>query len=198
MTGKAALPIATLAAVWLAMLLLGTGTVDRDILLALYAGSRPGLVSIALGFTALGSWAAVVLISVTAASWLAYQRRANAALLLLAGTIVARILVVIQKYEFDRLRPNEHMWLVHVSSKSFPSGHSANSMLVYPLCALLLAPPRWRRVVLAAAIVLALCIGVSRVVLGVHWPSDVVGGWSFGALSALLIMRVHARSSPAK
>jgi undecaprenyl-diphosphatase len=115
-----------------------------------------------------------------------------------AGTIVARALVIIQKYEFDRLRPDEHLRLVEVSSKSFPSGHSANSMLVYPLCALLLAPPRWRRAALTMAVVLAIGVGVSRVLLGVHWPSDVVGGWSFGAISALLILQAHERSVPAK
>jgi undecaprenyl-diphosphatase len=197
-TGTRILAISVLAATWLAMLLLGAGPVDREVLLALYAGSRPPLVLAALGFTALGSWTAVVLVTVTAAAWLAYKRRTRAALLLLAGTIVARALVIIQKYEFDRLRPDEHLRLVEVSSKSFPSGHSANSMLVYPLCALLLAPPRWRRAALMMAVVLAIGVGVSRVLLGVHWPSDVVGGWSFGAISALLILQAHERSVPAK
>jgi undecaprenyl-diphosphatase len=196
--GKVILAAAALAAAWLAMLLLGAGAVDREILLALYAGSRPFLVSVALGFTALGSWPVVVLVSVAAAAWLAYQRRTSAALLLLVGAIGIRLLVAVQKYEFDRLRPDEHLRLVEVSSKSFPSGHSANSMLVYPLCALLLAPPRWRRAALACGVVLALCIGISRVLLGVHWPSDVIGGWAFGALGALLVMQAHGRSNPPK
>ena len=189
---KTGLAIAALAAMWLAMLLLGAGPVDRDILLALYAGSRPLLVSIARGFTALGEWPVVVLVSVAAAAWLAYRRDASAALLLLAGTVVARLLVIVQKAGFDRLRPDEQLRLVEVSSKSFPSAHSANSMLVYPLCALLLAPPRWRRAALSGAVLLALCIGSSRVLLGVHWPSDVLGGWSFGALSALTILQIHS------
>jgi undecaprenyl-diphosphatase len=195
-TGKVILAIVVLAATWLAMLLLGAGPADRDMLLTFYAGSHPLAVRVALGFTALGSWSAVILVSVAAAAWLAYRRRASSALLLLVGTLVARALVIVQKYEFDRLRPDEHLRLVEVSSKSFPSGHSANSMLVYPLCALLLAPPRWRRAALSAAILLALCIGASRVLLGVHWPSDVVGGWAFGALSALLIFQSQVRLAP--
>jgi undecaprenyl-diphosphatase len=193
-TLKTSVVVAALAALWLAMLLLGAGAVDREILLALYAGSRPLLVSMARGFTALGEWPVVVLVSVAAAAWLVYRREASAALLLLAGTLLARLLVILQKAGFDRLRPDEHLRLVEVSSKSFPSAHSANSMLVYPLCAVLLAPPRWRLPVVAATILLALCIGISRVLLGVHWPSDVVGGWAFGGLAALAILRVHARS----
>jgi undecaprenyl-diphosphatase len=188
--------IAALAAVWLAMLLLGAGAVDREFLLGLYAGSQPLLVSVARGFTSLGEWPVVVLVSVAAAAWLAYRREASAGLLLLAGTVIARLLVIIQKFEFDRLRPDEHLRLVEVSSKSFPSAHSANSMLVYPLCAVLLAPPRWRRAAVAGAILLALCIGTSRVLLGVHWPSDVLGGWAFGALSGLVILQLHRRSRP--
>jgi len=191
MTAKATSAMAALVAVWLAMLLLGAGPVDREILLALYAGSRPLLVTVARSFTALGGWTAVVLVSVAVAGWLAWRRDAKSGLLLLVGTLVARALVIVQKSEFDRLRPDEHLRLVEVSSKSFPSGHSANSMLVYPLCALLLAPPEWRRPALAAAILLAFCIGVSRILLGVHWPSDVIGGWAFGAFCTLAIMQLH-------
>jgi undecaprenyl-diphosphatase len=197
-TSRLILAIAALTAAWLVMLLLGAGPVDREILLALYAGSRPFLVSVARAFTALGSWPVVVIASVAAAAWLAYKRRTSAGLLLLAGAIGMRLLVIVQKYEFDRLRPDEHLRLVEVSSKSFPSGHSANSMLVYPLCALLLAPPRWRRAALVGAVLLSLCIGLSRILLGVHWPSDVIGGWAFGALGALLVMQVHGRSNSPK
>jgi undecaprenyl-diphosphatase len=52
---------------------------------------------------------------------------------------------------------------------------------------------RRRRVAAAAAILLALLIGSSRVMLGVHWPSDVVGGWSFGLLWVLLTLRPAER-----
>ena len=181
--------IAVLAAIWLAMLTLGAGRADKAILLALYAGSRPLLVAVARALTVLGSWPVVVFVALAAAWRLTRDGRRRTALLLIAGTAIARLLVVLQKHELGRLRPDEHLRLVHVSSLSFPSGHSANSMLVYPLCALLLAPGPWRKPMLVAAVLLSMCIGASRVLLGVHWPSDVVGGWSFGLLCVLAIVR---------
>lgn len=193
MNGKIIFAIAALVATWLAMLVLGAGPVDRQILMALYAGSRPVVALIAIGFTTLGEWLFVVIVTLLTGAWIAYKGRRQLALLLVSGTLVSRALVIIQKYELGRLRPDEHLRLVEVSSKSFPSAHSANSMLVYPLCALLLAPPRWRRAAVTGAVLLSLCIGTSRVLLGVHWPSDVVAGWSFGALSAITIVQVQAR-----
>jgi undecaprenyl-diphosphatase len=97
----------------------------------------------------------------------------------------------LQKNVLDRVRPDQHLRLVHVSSMSFPSAHSANSMLVYPLCALLLAPERWRRLAVGGAVLLSLCIGTSRVLLGVHWPSDVVGGWAFGLFWLMALLQYH-------
>jgi undecaprenyl-diphosphatase len=52
---------------------------------------------------------------------------------------------------------------------------------------------RWHRAAAAAAIVLSLLVGTSRVMLGVHWPSDVVGGWAFGLLWVLLTLRLAER-----
>lgn len=188
------LAIALLAATWLAMLLLGAGPVDQSILLTLYAGSRPGVVAIARGFTLVGEWPVVVAASLVAAGLLVHRGKRRLAVMLMIGTLAARLLVAVQKVELGRIRPDEHLRLVHVSTLSFPSGHSANSMLVYPLCALLLAPKPWRRAAAGGAIMLSLCIGASRVLLGVHWPSDVVAGWSFGLLWLLVLLQLAWRN----
>ena len=83
------------------------------------------------------------------------------------------------------------MRLVDVSSLSFPSGHAGNSMIVYLSVALLLFDdPRRRRIAAACAIILSLLIGLSRPAVGVHWPSDVVGGWAFGLLWVMLSLKV--------
>jgi len=192
MNWKLTLPMILLAATWAGMLAFGAGSFDAALLLSVYAGNRPLLASIALAFTRLGEWPVVLGVSLLAASWLAYRKHPRAALMLLVSTIAARLLIILQKVELARLRPDEHLRMVEVSSLSFPSAHSANSMLVYPLCALLLAPPRWRRVAVAACVLLALCIGASRPVLGVHWPSDVIGGWSFGLFWLLGSLQVAA------
>jgi undecaprenyl-diphosphatase len=111
-------------------------------------------------------------------------------LVLLAVTLTGRILSEAQKYWIARPRPGLEPHLVVVKTSSFPSGHAISSMIFYLALALVLAGhSRWRSAAPAAAIILSLLIGTSRVMLGVHWPSDVIGGWAFGLLWVLLTLR---------
>ena len=72
-------------------------------------------------------------------------------------------------------------------------------MIFYLALALALtAGTRWHRPAAAAAVLLSLLIGTSRVMLGVHWPSDVVGGWAFGLLWVLLTLRLAGLSAAQK
>jgi undecaprenyl-diphosphatase len=185
------------------MLLLGAGAGDRELLLALYAADEPWIALVALGLTKLGDWSTLVAVTFLGTFWLLSRRRPWDALTLLAASLSGRILVILQKIWFERLRPEEDMRLVDVSSLSFPSGHAGNSMIVYLSLALLLfEEPRKRRIAAGCAIVLSLLIGVSRPLVGVHWPRDVVGGWAFGLLWVLLWLRLahtlnrNSRTSP--
>ena len=179
------------------MLVLGTGSLDRELLLGLYAGQRPWLATIAEGITHLGDWWTVVTVTVAGALWLLYKGARWSALTLVIATFTGRALVILQKEYFDRLRPEEHLRMVDVSYQSFPSGHAANSTIAYLALALLLFDdPKRRRVAAAAAIGLALLIGISRPMLGVHWPSDVVAGWSFGLLWVALVFAIMERWKP--
>ena len=181
--------LGALAALWLAMLLLGTGDVDRAVLMALYAGDEPWLALAATGFTYLGNWPTVVVVTILGAAWLLYRGKRRAALVLLIASFSGRLLVILEKAYFARLRPEEHLRMVEVHYQSFPSGHSANSMIAY-LCIALLAfeDPKQRRWAAAGAVLLSLLIGLSRPMLGVHWPSDVVAGWSFGLFWTMLVL----------
>ena len=184
--------VALLMALWLAMMLAGTGAVDLALLNALYVAPRPALRMAASSITLLGQWQAVVLISVIAAIWLLYRRHIRSALLLLAVTLVGRLLVELQKIGVHRQRPGiEH--LVEVKSLSFPSAHSANSMILLLSLALIAAPPQHRRWAVPAALAGTFCVGISRPMLGVHWPSDVIGGWSFGAAWVLAMLAIAER-----
>ena len=88
--------------------------------------------------------------------------------------LVGRGLSEAQKYWIARVRPDLEPHLVVVKTSSFPSGHAASSMIFYLTLALALtAGTRWQRPAVAGAILLSLAIGTSRVMLGVHWPSDV-------------------------
>lgn len=188
--------MAGLALVWLAMLLAGAGDVDRSVLLALYAADEPLLALGAIGLTKLGNWTTVVAVTLAGALWLAYRRRTYAAALLLIASFSGRLLVILQKAYFARLRPDEQMRLVEVHYQSFPSGHSANSMIAYLTLALILfGDVRHRRIAVVAAIMLSVLIGLSRPMLGVHWPSDVVAGWAFGLFWVLLLFALSSRWS---
>lgn len=181
------------------MLLLGAGAVDRDILLALYVRDEPWLALAALGFTQLGNWWTVVGVTLAGALLLLYQGKRWGALTLLIASFTGRALVILQKAYFERLRPEEDLRLVEVSYQSFPSGHAANPTIAYVALALLLFDdPKRRRVAATTAMGLALLIGISRPMLGVHWPSDVVAGWSFGLLWVALVFAMMERWKPRK
>ena len=190
----AAIPAAALAALWLAMLTLGAGPVDGSVLGTIYLADQPGLAAIARAITSLGNGEVLILIAVVAALWLLWRRQAHLGLMLIAVTLVGRALVSAQKYSVGRIRPDETGHLVSVYNPSFPSGHASNSMIVFLTIALILtADSRWRRTAAALAVALSLLVGSTRVALGVHWPSDVIGGWSFGLLWVLLALPLSER-----
>ena len=184
--------VAMLMALWLLMMLQGTGSLDLVALNALYSANRPVVRAAASILTLLGQWQSVILISVIAAAWLLYRRKVRSALLLLAVTLLGRALVELQKVGVHRQRPElEH--LVEVRSLSFPSAHSANSMILLLSLALIAAPQGHRRWAVIAALAGTFLVGITRPILGVHWPSDVIGGWSFGAAWVLAMLAVAER-----
>lgn len=185
--------IVALAIVWIAMLTFGRGPLDRDIYQALYAGGDPALIAGARAFTALGEPTVLVIAGFLVAGWLWLRKRGRFAVMLLLVILAGRGLSEVQKYWIARARPDLEPHLVVVKTSSFPSGHATSSMIFYLTLALALAPPGWRRIAAAGAILLSLLIGLSRVMLGVHWPSDVIGGWSFGMLWVLLTLRAAER-----
>ena len=191
---RIAVSAAVLAAIWFEMLTLGTGALDEIVLRALYAGYDPLLAGVARGFTLFGEWWLVIAVSVVASIWLLFARNWRWAVAVLAVTLVGRALVSAQKYGIERLRPGDQAHLVPVSTPSFPSGHAAGSMIVYLTLALLLtAGTRWKWPAVIAAITLSAFVGLSRIMLGVHWPTDVVGGWAFGLLWVLIALPLAER-----
>lgn len=183
-----------LAASWLGMLIGGSGSVDRAIYQAVYAGHRPALRAVAHVLTLLGEPTLLIAASVLVALWLWYLGRGRAGAVLLAVILIGRAVTELQKYWVARARPDLEAHLVVVKTSSFPSGHAAGSMMFYLALALMLtAHSRLRFAAAAAAVLVSLLVGISRVMLGVHWPSDVIGGWSFGLLWVLLTLRPAER-----
>ena len=181
--------MAVLAIVWLAMLLIGGSGLDRAVLVGGYSGERAWELP-AILITRLGDWQALIAFTFFGAALLIARRRARTALFLIGVTLAGRALVGLQKVTVGRLRPDENPHLVDVETLSFPSGHAANATIVYLALALILTRPgEGRAWAVAAALALALLIGASRVMLGVHWPSDVVGGWAFGLMWTVAAFR---------
>jgi undecaprenyl-diphosphatase len=121
-------------------------------------------------------------------------RRASAAALLLAATVIGeRFLVDGLKLWIGRSRPPIDPGHA-LSSMAFPSGHAANSLTAFLAVALIAvqAPYRWSATV--AALILGVSVGLSRIILGVHWPSDVVGGWALALLSVGAALAIGRRS----
>jgi undecaprenyl-diphosphatase len=141
-------------------------------------------------FTALGGVGVLAFVSLSVAGYLALQRKRRALLLLAVAVIGGLLLSGILKAGFDRPRPDLVPHGAYVYTASFPSGHSMLATVTYltlgALLARILPDRRTKFFVLALAIVLSLLVGLSRVYLGVHWPSDVAAGWMAGSAWALL------------
>lgn len=180
--------LAGLALVWGAMLWLGTGSLDHAVLDALYAGGSSVRTGFALIVTRFGDPDLLLLVSGLAALLLIASRHIRPAALFLGISLSGRALVDLQKWWIARPRPDAHLHLVGTRTDSFPSGHAASSVMVWVTLALLIPrATRWRRPALFAAALVAVLAGVSRPMLGVHYPSDVVAGWCFGLFWILLL-----------
>lgn len=142
-----------------------------------------------IDITALGGWAVLTIVVMFAAGYLLAIRKVSTAAFVVAASVSGALAGGLLKTLFDRTRPDLVSHLVEVDSASFPSGHAMHSAIIYlTLGALLAGTQKGRGVkiyLLTAAILLTLAIGFSRVYLGVHWPSDVIAGWSIGAAWAL-------------
>lgn len=138
----------------------------------------------------LGGLGVLGFLVVISAIFLAVSNRVRTALFVIAATSSGAMLSGLLKLGFDRPRPDLIPHLTHVYSASFPSGHAMISAVVYLTLGALLAREVsgiWLKVfvIVVAAIVSGL-VGLSRLYLGVHWPSDVLAGWAAGALWALV------------
>ena len=146
--------------------------------------------------TALGSFPVlgVLVIGVVLHLLLTGSRRTGLliAISVIGGTIISMTLKAI----FDRPRP-DFTGAVDVFTSSFPSGHATTSAVVYLTIGVLLAQrsSTWpaRTLYISGAIILVAAVGLSRIYLGVHFPTDVLAGWSLGAAWALICLAVaHA------
>ena len=140
--------------------------------------------------TALGSVPVLTLVTVACAGHLLLRRRHRIIVLLAAATVGGLLVSVVLKDLFSRARPEFASGTSHVMTASFPSGHSMLSAIVYLTLGVLLARTsthyRFTLYSLTVAVLVTVLVGLSRIYLGVHYPTDVLAGWSFGLIWALM------------
>ena len=189
------------AGIWIFALIAGevkegqTLVFDREVMLAmrhpdLSPKGSPEIQEAARDVTALGGLVVLTLVTAATAGFLALDGKARMARFVCVSVITGTIAASILKDLFNRPRPDIVPHAMHVSTASFPSGHSMISAVVYLTLGALVARSHERKLLkvyfLFLAVLLTFSIGVSRVYLGVHWPTDVLAGWTAGAVWALL------------
>ena len=161
-----------------------TQSFDEYVLRWLFAHRTPALDNLMLDFTTLGSSTVMIVMTFVAATILWQTQHRGSVAILFIGNGGALILNWVLKAIFARPRPVVVAWLTQVHTTSFPSGHAMGSLICYGSIAYVtgrLAPePRLRKTTWIGAGVIILAIGISRMYLGVHYPSDVVAGYIAG------------------
>jgi undecaprenyl-diphosphatase len=186
---------------------------DRRLLLALRTGDKhepigPRWVEIMFtDITSLGSTTVLALVTLAVVGYLLFARKTGAAWMMLGAVAGGTLLNNLMKLVFERPRPDLVAHIVETQTTSFPSGHAMISAITYLTIGAIMARVQEHRAVriyiVAMAVITTVLVGVSRVYLGVHWPSDVLAGWCAGAswammcwLVALYLQRRHALPAP--
>jgi undecaprenyl-diphosphatase len=196
---------AVAAALAIAFLMLGGEVLEGDTrgfdtrLLHAAASLRaahPWLPQVLRDLSALGGTTVLTLFTLLAAGFLVLAVGWRTAALVAVSVGAGSTLVAVFKQVFGRLRPDPSFADLVVPGLSFPSGHAGTSAIVYLTLGALVAASRTRPAerlfILAAAALVTMLVGTSRAALGVHWATDVLGGWAFGAAwaaSGLLLDR---------
>ena len=164
---------------------------DLAIRAAVHGWASPLLTNAMLPITTLGSALIRLPLAAILAVWLAVTGRRRPAILLAAAAVAAEPVVQLLKLAVHRPRPEVFFGLAPAETYSFPSGHTFGSTIFYGLLAGILmsfANSHRKRVSVAIfAVLLILLIGLSRVYLGYHYPSDVLGGWTSASASLALL-----------
>jgi undecaprenyl-diphosphatase len=157
---------------------------DRSLLLWIHSFANPNLDRVMLTITRLGNPSivtTVVLVSLGILWWRHYRQEAT---IFASACLGAFILNTGLKMFFTKPRPQLWTRLISETSFSFPSGHALGSLVLYGIIAYLLATryPRSSIFIYSLAVILIAAIGISRLYLGVHWPTDIIAGYGIGFL----------------
>ncbi len=157
-------------------------TFDKKMLLSLRELQTPALDKVMLGFTYIGEPTVLLVVCLGLGLWLLRQGQRSQATILVIAAAGAVVLNNLLKILFGRARPMLWERVVDVGDYSFPSGHAMISLVIFGMSGYLLASKfaRWRGWIISLTVVLVTGIGLSRLYLGVHWPTDILAGYAAG------------------
>lgn len=168
---------------------------DEAVLTAINARANSGLDRFFVLFTELASSiviaAATLILTVYFVIKKKYKKAAFIALVIGGSALVTYLL----KLLFERLRPDLWEWIITETQFSFPSGHATASAAIAIVIVLLFWRTKWRFIAMLLSGIYVLLIGISRMYLGVHYPTDILGGWLVAlGWSALVILMLYSFS----
>lgn len=173
----------------------GPGGVDRGIADWAVAHRVDALTPAAVVISVLGGTLAMTALATATCLVLTWRRRWTSAALVAITGLGGGLLVRGGKRLTDRDRPPVEDHLISVSNQAYPSGHSMGSFVVVGIVLVVALPsvhgPALRACTAVAAALFVLTVGLSRIYLGVHWTTDVLAGWCFGALWLILCLTVY-------
>lgn len=187
--------ICTAAFIALAILTTANKTlaVDDAVLEQLYSLRNSTATAFFRTITHFGAPEASLIAATALSAWLIWRRNATNGMLALLFVYGSNLLAGITKVLFNRIRPDIWTPLIQEVTFAFPSGHATASAILALLITFLFRGSRWRRLIICGAILYVLIVGVSRLYLGVHYATDVLGGWLLAGAWYSLVLAAYYR-----
>lgn len=191
------------ALTWYVVARLPVTHLDRRVQAFAVGHRTPWLNALLETWTRLGSTTVLIPVLLVVSVYLGWRRRdLYAVAYLWAALVGAMLLYQVFKSAIGRARPPVAEMLTQTGGYAYPSGHATQAITIWGILAALAVAGRSRRtraLLLAAAGLVIVLVGISRIYLGVHWFTDVIGGFALGAtwLTVLLTVRLRRRARPA-
>ena len=167
---------------------------DVQILDLIVSSRNMNVAKIMFFFTYLGNWQVIVSLGVILVIILWLTQKKRLMYFLISGLVGSEVILTIFKLIFHRARPEVKFFLISENGYSFPSGHALTSVVFYGMIGYYLfqltKKPGQKLLVFILSFLLIFLIGFSRICLGVHWFSDVLGGWTLGLFLLILLITI--------
>ena len=171
---------------------------EQPLMLWLHQHIAPAFTPVTVALHYVGKTATAVAISLLFAAYYYARRQRSRAVFVLLGTALPTAVMFVSKQFFDRARPEFWPRIIEETNASFPSGHSTFAAALATIFVLVYWHSPHRRLIVAAAVVFTFLMGFSRIILGVHYPTDVLVGWITGTsiVLGLHIVMYHRLPRP--